>query len=395
VESRQIAPLFYAADAAESGVWVCYYPVGDGVQFTISENRVFFTAKTSIAGPGYHAALIDLCDFLQRELGLVWRWDVGGDETGYAQHRNIEQLYCAFLDQFEAFCGYVDNNRFALQGLKMNLEDGLAFDLDEGNATPMGLLPNSFFLESLKSREEMAKGALHFFPWWEVSINESFWLNAIHAMLWSEAEWRAPRTPWEAHIHQAIFAINDRIGPNLPLSIQSATSELQKLSGSDDYPATTGLNSIGWRRRMRAFSLPGPWRINLPGYFIEASEDHGNTICLWWRSEEIRGSSFSATTKDPNFAHWGDELRDSVEHRGKYGKPCVYRLPATAQRSEQHNGFFSARAEFQAGQGTRERDILILTLFDANPEILSRLADIATSVWFNPPQKLTERPDLQ
>src|SRR5689334_18198552 len=79
--SRQIGDLLFVGEPSENGIWISFYPPNNGIGFEIANNRISFDSKTSIAGPGFHAALIDLCDRLERDLGLQWRWDVGGDQT--------------------------------------------------------------------------------------------------------------------------------------------------------------------------------------------------------------------------------------------------------------------------------------------------------------------------
>ncbi|HEX2336732.1 MAG TPA: hypothetical protein VHI72_09675, partial [Hyphomicrobiaceae bacterium] len=132
---RGLGDLFYPADPRDSGAWLSFYPPAGGIQFDIRNNQVAFDAKTSVAGPGYHAALIDLCDRLRADLGIAWRWDVGGDETGYATDRDLAKLHQAFVDQFITYCEFYQANSKPHVLYALNLSDGLAIDGYEGVAT--------------------------------------------------------------------------------------------------------------------------------------------------------------------------------------------------------------------------------------------------------------------
>jgi hypothetical protein len=393
-EACGIAALFYAGEPSDTGVWVCFYPPGDGIGFTIADGRVHFDAKTSIAGPGFHAALIDLCDALARGLGINWRWDVGGDETGYAISRNVAALRESFVDQFSALCEYIAAQTPPLGPRAVNLPDGLAFNTKDGVATPIGPLPVEFFTDALADRQHLIDKAAYFFPWWQPDPDQAFWENTLRATIWTEVEWRKAVTAWERHVHATVFAIDALIKPPPGGVIGNAIAELKQLTqSSHDYPLPRP-GCPGWRRRERAFFLPGPWRINLPGYYISDDEDDGGTTLLQFGEDEIRGSSWVITVKPGTGITWPERFIASQEYTTKWGTRCAYRLVTAPELSDKWPGYASVTAEFRPDQEGDRQHLLMVTLFGPSPGILARFESIASGVWFNPPRAAPVAPHV-
>ena len=64
------------------------YPGEEPAILTLEGERLTLSEKTSSAGPGYHAWLIDLVDAVSAKLKLEWQWSHPegdtGDETGFS-----------------------------------------------------------------------------------------------------------------------------------------------------------------------------------------------------------------------------------------------------------------------------------------------------------------------
>ena len=378
---RELQDLFYAVEL-DGGAWLSIYPPAGGIAFEIESGRVAFGTKTSIAGPGYHAALVDLCDHLQADLGIRWRWEAGGDETNYAVDRNFDRLRDDFLDQLIAYSEFYKSNSKAGELHALNLSEGLAMSGYEGVATPLGPMPIQFFLDALDSPGDTEASARQIFPWWSTTLNQEFWLNTLRALLWTEVEWRYPRTPWESHVHRAALALGARFRNALDKQTCLAVDELAALSQDCDTFDIPSPEGIGYRRHPRAFFLPGGWRINLPGYYIEQLEDDGKTICLWFGTEEIRGSSFTIALDEGGGEIWSEELANEPDREAIR---CTFRLHPVPKPSESHVGFFDAFAEVQMRDRNGNIQLLILSLFGREENLVPRLAEIAKGVWFDEP----------
>jgi hypothetical protein len=384
--ARGLDDLFYAS-SSDAGAWLTFYPPAGGIAFEIGAESIGFGAKTSTAGPGYHAALIDLCDQLRAQLGIAWRWDGGADQTNYAVERNLVELKEAFLDQVLAWCEFHRDNVGPGETYALNLPEGWVADGYDGVATPLGIVPGQQFLDTLDDPSEAEALAKRIFPWWSLETDQEFWLNTLRALLWTEVEWRGARTSWETHVHSAALALGKRVGSFIDVPLRRAVDELAWLSIKGDDRTAPVNEGIGYLRRKRAFFLPGPWRINLPGYYIEQIEDDGNTTCLWFGEEEVRGTSFTMAPKEGREEDgfiWGDELADQSDHDGN---GLTYRHDPAPRPSSNCPGFFDATAEFQTRAADGNTHLLILSLFSREENLIPRLEEIAKGVWLEGPRR--------
>jgi hypothetical protein len=376
---RGLEEFFYASCNGEEA-HVTFYPVGGTFMFKIDGDRISLESKTSIAGPAFHAALIDLCDSLERSLFTRWRWDAGGDESEYALHRDRARLERAFIKQFEAYCDLYRRKGDSEEAFVLNLPTDLAFGGHTGVATPTGPFPLAHFIYDDPAESEAKAKTV--FPWWNSALDEAFWQSTLKALLWSEVEWRTPRTPWETFVARAALHAFTRIKTSPTLEIGLAAAELLGLQRSTDHQPPKA-DAPGWRRRPRGYYLPGPWRIVLPGYYADDLEDDGQTTCVWFGDEEVRGSSFTLSLKTPGVIPWSKAYEDSEEVACRRYK---YRLrPPQASQVE---GFSIAFAECHALDDEGLGQVLTLSLFSSREDPLQRLDELARAVFFDPPQAL-------
>jgi hypothetical protein len=373
--------LFYGA-STEAGIWISFYPPAGEIEFEIEPGGIGFGVKTSIAGPGYHAALVDLCDHLQIELGIVWRWEGGGDQTNYAVHRSLAELQEDFLDQLFAHCEFLKEDMGSEVRHAFNLPEGWAMDGYEGVATPLGPVAARRFLDVLDVPSDAETLAKRLYPWWGREIDQAFWVSALRALLWTDVRWRGARTRWETHVHSAALTLGERLRSVLDAPMRQAVTELASLSRDGESFIVPSRDGIGYLRRKRAFFLTGNWRIDLPGYYIEQLEDEGNTVCLWFGAEEIRGSSFALTPKsgETNELVWGTELAGQPDRRGN---GFTYRLDPTSRPSTTDAGFYHTTGEFQAMDANGSLHLLILSLCGTEEDLTPRLSQIAEGVWLD------------
>jgi hypothetical protein len=387
-ESRGLQDLFFSSLLA-NGVWLSFFPPAGGFALNWANGRIQFDAKTSVAGPGYHAALVDLCDRLQAEIGLKWRWDAGGDQTGYALDRDVPKLFRAFADQFYAFCEYYEAHSGTYKHHALNLPEGLAMDGHDGVATPLGPLPVNFFIDAKCQHSDPGPSARQVFPWWDLA-SQLFWPNTLRALLWTDIKWRAPRTPWETFIVETVHRIAKRVDLADQPQINAALRELNEIVGKPDESIAPAKEGIGYHRHKKAFFLPGAWRINLPGYYTEQDEDDGSTTCLWFGTEEVRGSSFTVTLAEGGQLTWSEMFSRSADRKSS---TLAYRVLQTPEPHETLAGHFTAWAEFHTGVRNGTADILLLSLFGPSAGVVQRLEAIANDVWFNAPEFPERRGD--
>lgn len=387
-EDKGLAGLFYGRQEPDRAL-VSFYPPDGALAFEIARSGVTIDAKTSVAGPGFHAALIDLCDALERMLGLEWNWRAGGDETGFAISRDRGALQEAFLGQFTAFCDHYRRSGAAYD-YKLNLELGLAVGVRGGVATPLGVHPLSLFTSCANDdRESLVDAARSVFPWWSDQLGREFWTNALSALLWTQVEWRRPTGPsvaWEEHVHAAALHAAERArqcGAALSNEVNQGLRQIASMTPEMTPPG----EGIGYRRGDRAFDLGGPWTIDVPAYYVFQTEEDG-AACLWFGTEEIRGTSFTYTPKDPGELVWSSHT-SADDERATNGFQC--RLRPEISPLSAGDGFIMF-AECSALDNQGRGHLLVLSLTDSRSDLAARLETLTHYVRFQSPQVLPTAP---
>jgi hypothetical protein len=389
--SRGIADITHVGVSGPSRVVVTVYPPAGPLAFTVDETTVGFDTKTSVAGPGYHAAVIDLCDALARALGLQWLWSLpggrSGDDTGYAVDRDAVRMEQEFVSQFTALIRSA-SQRAPGASSAINLDEDLICAPEEGGvAAPLGPVDEEAWRALLHAdADEQTTAAREFYPWWEGPESSAFWTKTCLAMLWTEAVWRAPRNDCEKFVHGAIFAAADRASDlnassALPPRIDNAICELRQAIDTD-VPATPG--GIGYRRGAVAFHLfESSWWIEAPGHLIVEPEG-ADTVCLWFGGLALRATSFTATKKDPEApASWPDDLADAEEREAGALRRRVARQ---ARRTKADDGWWFAIAACVKDEGGRIEELLLSLTSDDESTLITELHQLVGGVRFWPPQ---------
>ena len=373
--------LYFAGEPRANGISLSIYPPAGGIDFEFAGGRVSFGVKTSIAGPGYHRALIDLCDRLELEVGLKWRWDACGDQSGYASDRNRQVLQEKHALHVEALCKTVGKYKLSGQPVTLHLPLELARGAFDGVATPTGPVPHFHFERALCAVEEMSECISYLMSWRDDSIGSRFWADTLRAILWTKVEWRAPRTPWELHVQRAAATCYERLNATQRLEFVTTMAELRFLADSPVGTVRPAADGIGWKRRVRSFPVSGPWNINLPGYYVDETESD-TTDCVWFNDEQIKGSSFVVERTVDGPFDWRQEYADSPERR--IGKNVCYRIRNELEPLPDREGWVRAEAEYHSMRRDRTHDILLLSVYAERSRIVKRAEEVAGRVWFDP-----------
>lgn len=382
--AKGLSGLFYAIPY-DDGARICFYPPTGSVSFFVESQRLSFDAKTSIAGPGFHAALIDLCDRIAADLRIIWRWDAGGDETGFATHRDRAHLERSFVDQFFAFCETYKTKQMG-SAHALNLATDLALATTNGIATPMGVLSREFFVEAVESAN--AGAARELFPWWEDAINSEFWINTLRATVLTEVEWRQPRGPWETFIHSACAHCKSAAMETGATPSQDVLEAIKELDGILALPNNSFVapspSLAGYKRRRRGYFLPGDWRIAMPGYYIDQLENDNTTSCIWFGDEEVRGNSFSMRLDVPTYT-WDKRFGDQTETQTSTHS---FKVDLEVKATSDGWGWIGfAHCVARPAEDAVELLVLSLTTKERG-SIDARLRQLCRDAWYQRPQAL-------
>ena len=215
-----LAKRFTSIEASDRDLDVCLYPAEEPVKLAIhGEKDLVVSAKTSSAGPGYHAMLVDLLELVGDRLGLVWRWSDGeggpGDETGYREHRDFQRLQKEMIVQLRTVARIVTGPELGdtddLSPIGLSMPVGYTVRSGAFAISPMGYWDRSWFERFCDCTDDDASLlAEAFFPWWHEGWGARTWQNCGLALAWLDVPWSSPKTDAEREYYELALACFER-----------------------------------------------------------------------------------------------------------------------------------------------------------------------------------------
>lgn len=302
----------------EDMVLIYLHPAEEPIEFSVNEeNNIVCSAKTSSAGPGYHAYLIALLEKMEEILRIEWIWsdedgDIG-DETGYYENKNFKQLQNEILKWL---------HYFSKELLKLQEEHVSEIRISLPTDFPTIMKQEKFFaMSSLgyweekwfetianSSLENISNFGIDFFPWWNKEPDALFWLKTALVLLWTDCPWHEPISEGEVNLYYLIHdcleeAYKLNKGLEFPwhewmqiLTYLKDEKKIEKLKSI--IPSDYSLHHIGFHKEIMLQSLTGGWKIEVPGYFYNELERNGETSLYWYEDKTIQSSSFSLEPKE-------------------------------------------------------------------------------------------------
>jgi len=251
--------------------------------------RLRVVARTTPAGPGYHAHLCGLLRQFAAEFGATWVADDANDPTGFFTDTNRPACERAFDAWLAAEC------RRALAArtpVAIGLPDAHGFTDPDLVLTPLG--PRSrLWLEAAAANPAAGRDV---FAWWSPGTDAVFYRNRALCRLWCDFPWRPPLTEAEGELTDQIandLASAYKLDPagDLPwrewLEVLDAIEndeEGHTVSPSDEelgervaqraFESDADGPPIGYRRRPVRTPVGSGWTIVVPGDFAhELGED--------------------------------------------------------------------------------------------------------------------------
>lgn len=322
-----------------------------------ASGSVQLRARTSAAGPGYHAALCELADALALSLDLEWiteaetNGDAGveavtTDETGYFASRDrasLEAYFDSWLRMLAVLCLEGRPNPPSPEPARLCLPDSPEYLYPADFLTPTG--PRSAGWARTTATDPSTPDARSFFAWWDLERDAAYWRGIALVELWLHVP---PGPAFSAHdvAHQArALAALDRanaLDPDLDLPWADWRDLLDRfhLSFPDERApdADTGTapeapelgrapeprecaqrrqlafmlasragttpSTLGYRRHQIRHHLPGGWTIVLSGAAGFEEEEDG-TWTAWDGRLAVRFSAVS-------YADLGDAAPDTA-----------------------------------------------------------------------------------
>lgn len=297
---------FVRLRADEVAHHVQLHPADEEVEFGVEDGRVFVSARTNGAGPGYHQWIVGLLDAVGERYSLTWRssGDDGEfqDETGYFERRDRNELEGHMLGWLTGIAHILlDDPEFSEIALSMPVGSPLVPGAEI--ISPMGEWNRSWFKALLDaSAAEQIRAARAFFPWWDEGPGAGAIRNLGLIVAWNDVMWRPPHTQLEAQAHALAlkcFRRARQLDRDIELPTREMT-ELEALQELDQSGMTPAPDGIGFRRRALRHPLPGGWSVEMPGYFSRDDEE-GGTIHWFHGDRSVHQTSYRKDTGPVEF----------------------------------------------------------------------------------------------
>lgn len=377
--TEPIPRRFLLCQKTEDALFVRLHPTTEHVEISINGSQILVSAKTSTAGPGYHAHLIDVLDNVSELAGIKFdctKNDESGDETGYHEHRSIELLRDESVLWLRTICDHILDSSKVDGLVQVNMPTG--FDRvasDYFAMTPMGEFPREWFEQiSHSNRDTVEDMAERFFPAWRGPERAEYWANiARYLMLW-HVEWTVAANERQRQCYEDAIACMEyarHLDPALEVP-DAELEELKRLLEGGETSAPPKPDGFGFRRGLMERQLGDDWHGRIPGYFNLDEQTHkdGNSHRYYWFGE--REIHFSVLT----FSADDDEITpERIIRKIAVGEDGSETFEFTKAAEWMDTVAVSSQLEeniiVQAGFGIsrdNEHEVLMLTIFHESDE---------------------------
>lgn len=259
------------------------------LQLRYEKGRLEGECTSTPAGPGLHAAAIELLDALARQAGLALAVE---DETDYYTHRDFARMrrehFYSWLRMLVRLCAEQLEKDMRNLCICWDMDQYLPREEPGTVVTPVGRYAVQALAERVE-REGIEPFAQEFFLWNERERDARFWRNCALAMLWEDCYFApSARSEEDLQINRAILGALERAAADSRLPFpKEAYRLLCRLDGREPI-ALEGLPElqsefpIGYRREAVCYKL-GHFRLPLPGRMLYEEGEPGE--CLWYDGE--------------------------------------------------------------------------------------------------------------
>ena len=313
-------------DEEEDKLTLQLHPSAEDVEISLNDGDVLISAKTSSAGPGYHAMLVDLLDQIAPHAKVVLSWEGqgegGADETGYHEHRDMELLRGETIRWLRTISRHIAEAGEDSRDWLLNMPIGDRAICDAFALAPMGEFPREWFLSVCDADDkEIIVMAESFFTAWHGPNRAEYWANiGRYLMLW-DLDWTAPIKDAERAPYETMLACYDRARQMDPAVTvpEDEIREARELFEGGDPAVPPRAGGAGYRRGMMERPLNVGWSANIPGYFRREQETDGERQqnYFWFADREIHYTVLSFNSAEGGTSAADFVLRNTKAEEGK------------------------------------------------------------------------------
>ena len=311
-------------DGGHRTLWLSLHPAEEDVELrALGSGKLLASARTSGAGPGYHAFVCELLDQVAERFNVSWQGidptSETGDETGWFHHRDRPRLEAEMRGWLRgvatSLCARAGDG---WEGIAVSMPAGAPLYDVPGAATALGPRDAAFW----RRVAEDDAAAEQFFPWWEPGTGAGYLLGRALCRMWSDVYWREPLNDVETRVHADVLDTLER-GFALDPARAWPLAEWAELAQYNSRPLPAGASSaagtpptIGYRRgTLVTQPFPGV-SVRLPGSFSEGYDKRGWSA---WGEGRTVWLSLLAANKRPGVTVPVDQpepTRDETEEGG-------------------------------------------------------------------------------
>ncbi len=283
--------------------YLAFHPAEEPVRFHTDYGEVMVEARTSSAGPGYHAFVVGFLDHCQKALGLNWTID---DETGYADSRDFSSLRAAMTEQLRVTAELLHSPDLAgAENFALSLPMDFNLTGNYGVASPLGLWDRAFFDNP---------DAAAWYPWWDYGVTA----EAVHRMalcqLWMNVPWHPARDDDEAKVLVRASRLAARAAEmGYPLD-QEDRADLATLMDGQELAEPGQAGRIGFWRRPRRWLVADGCSLVMPGYVYRTYRPERNSLTLVYGERATHLSTYVTENADALDALPWPDLSGREEH---------------------------------------------------------------------------------
>lgn len=291
--------------------------------FADDAGRFRLEARTTLVGPGYHAALCELADDFAKKLNVEWS-PRGADEeaeTAQREHRCWDDTEYFFTRDFAALERAFDEFTRSLSAVLQKSitdagADGIAMAVGMPVSprymykadvlTPIG--PRNLAWVRAATAAPSSAAARSIYPWWHAERDARHHLGRALSLMW---QWSVPDPGGVVHATAMGMALDEiatayEMDPALDYpwaDVREMCQAIADMSEEEELPEeiealfeiahekSDGVaGTIGYRRGMLGHDLPGGWTIRLPGRFDVDMEEE-STWMAYDATTTVRVSS--------------------------------------------------------------------------------------------------------
>jgi hypothetical protein len=369
--------LFYQSiNSDENGLIINVLPIVDSIYVDTTDKGVSVGFRSSNGGPGYHAAVVDMIDYLAESLKLEWNWGVAGDdcldETSYGVERDFRKLQTKMSEFFKFLMGVINEQN--LPGGAVCLVHGLGQNSD-GLSGPQGIVDSEFPKTVMNANDtQLELYSKSFFLWYGQGLGGEFWKNLLRGLLWQKAQFRPPLNEGEEKTTEQIhYIVNElmRTETEIPIDLQTAVNELKQAIIAGDYVDNS---KIGYLKDYVQHFPFQYWQVALPGKMIVHDTGEDTAVTFFDGEIVLRFASITATTENPDTPFDWSRIADLIDDDQEYSSnDLIWR-----KSKPKADGAQISQNALIVHDGDGQHDLLLLTLTVNSTEDLSVYED-----WIN------------